>query len=149
VMRCECRKVPEKPTYFDEHIRFKNILVNSLLGLLKAESSILMWTKIVNKYSTNQLTFTSDRLVALAGIAKHLGSYLAGTWETHLLSQLSWSCFRADVRRPETYRVQSWSWASVEGCSITFHFPPGNDNLFYPVSHSSTRGVLVHKNHGV
>ena len=79
------------------------------------------WFLVVKNYSARRLRRPSDRLVALAGIARqmrrpHLGRYLAGIWEVAFVRSLLWSTARH--RRFSTrvsYIAPSWSWASVFG----------------------------------
>lgn len=110
----------------------------------------LWWQWRVNAYSKRDLTYESDRLPAIAGVAKLLHEqtsweYFAGLWLSNPASlprtkrcqpmrQLLW--MRRDGSyhdgpsepfhpRPEVYRAPSWSWASVNG-SIAF----GMDTIF-------------------
>lgn len=77
------------------------------------------WTEVVEQYSGAKLTYDSDRLPALSGIAarqQHVtgGQYLAGMWRESLITQLSWEVLGKKSRRPE-WRAPTWSWASIEG----------------------------------
>ncbi len=88
------------------------------------------WKNAVRLYSSGKLTYESDKLVAIAGIARYLHSlwpdstikYLAGLWSHGLLWSLLWH------RRIETgkycpraaqYQAPSWSWAAINA-EITF-----------------------------
>ncbi|KAH9209201.1 hypothetical protein DL95DRAFT_274228, partial [Leptodontidium sp. 2 PMI_412] len=85
------------------------------------------WHHIVQSYSSMELTFCSDKLVALSGLATEKNSawpdrYLAGLWKRSLLEDLIWSMNRSTylvepvpVWQPDFYRAPSWSWASMEG----------------------------------
>ncbi|CAD6443602.1 c3eb3a84-62c9-4c5b-af84-ae19b046cb71 [Sclerotinia trifoliorum] len=82
------------------------------------------WGEIVNKYTGAQLTYSKDKLVAIAGIAfaanEETGDeYLAGLWRTNLEEQLLWIVAGENQKgRPaswEPYRAPSWSWASIDG----------------------------------
>jgi hypothetical protein len=87
----------------------------------------LLWRHIVFAYSLKDMTFATDKLPALAGIAslfcgKGLGLYINGLWESTLVSDLFWdiSLLFSDynhivVRRSEVSLMPSWSWASVDG----------------------------------
>ncbi|KAK3392389.1 heterokaryon incompatibility protein-domain-containing protein [Sordaria brevicollis] len=81
----------------------------------------LCWYRIVSDYSFANLTRTTDRLMALAGIAGAIENsrdwtYLAGTWKEFWPLDLLW-CFTADdVRRMDSgIQAPSWSWAAKEG----------------------------------
>ena len=88
------------------------------------------WEFILQAYCGRNLSRASDKLPALAGIAKHFAmrtgdTYLAGLWKSKLLYHLlwardshfgSWVYTAADVARPrDPIRAPSWSWASVDG----------------------------------
>ncbi|KAI0469992.1 HET-domain-containing protein [Xylariaceae sp. FL0804] len=53
-----------------------------------------LWQDTVKAYSRKDLTYSTDKLPALAGIAQlfdsHLGRYVNGLWEPTLLSDLFW-----------------------------------------------------------
>lgn len=79
-----------------------------------------------------KLTYPSDKLPAISGLAAHFGSfllgvnYLAGIWECGLIDALCWNLTSFDNvprYRPEEYRAPSWSWASVDGEVILSHTP--------------------------
>jgi len=82
------------------------------------------WDKVVREYSQRALTFGTDRLPGISGIAREialpeLGRYLAGLWESKFPGALLWSSVsgvidRPDVLpRPSQYSAPSWSWASI------------------------------------
>ena len=83
-----------------------------------------MWHKIVSEYSHLALLVECGRLSAIVGFARQTetckrGKYLSGQWEDSLAEDLLW---RVDEplqgrsqRRPKSYRVPTWSWASVNG----------------------------------
>lgn len=77
------------------------------------------WAKIVDEYTRRTLTFTTDRLAALSGIAKAYErstgkTYLAGNWQEELLSQLSWR--RMGTNAMTIAQDQpSWSWVKMSG----------------------------------
>jgi hypothetical protein len=79
------------------------------------------WTCFVESYSKTALTRPSDKLVAIAGLAKRMqlalkDIYLAGLWKEDLIHQLLWRVSRPeDSKRPSEYRAPSWSWAAVDG----------------------------------
>jgi hypothetical protein len=84
------------------------------------------WFKIIEDFSSRNLTFELDKLPALSGLVqesmKMHGSYYAGLWEKDMPSALLWRT-RNEIyvpekklpRRPSQYRAPTWSWASVEG----------------------------------
>lgn len=86
-----------------------------------------LWPRIVQLYTQCQLTKPNDKLIAISGIAKRMGSiihddYVVGMWRRYLPSELLWfvdhhrqSNGQPSVR-PDEYRAPSFSWASIEGC---------------------------------
>jgi hypothetical protein len=113
-----------------------------------------LWYKIVVDYSGRSLTFESDKLPAISGIAakmkKLLGtSYVAGVWADDLYG-LMWHrkqvCTNngsgdAEIMRvPRHYRAPSWSWASGDE-SVEFMRGSGPDRstliLLASVVHSN------------
>lgn len=87
-----------------------------------------LWSKIITAYSAALLTYSQDKLIALAGIAKRMQSsvnadYIAGLWNIHLASQLTWTvkgdcpsqCDGSPAKRPEKWRAPPFSWMSVDG----------------------------------
>ena len=83
------------------------------------------WRKIGRAYMISDLTYASDKLVALSGVAEEFrlatdARYLAGLWKPYLAEQLLWvvhQCQRVDGRpsaRPLEYRAPSWSWLSID-----------------------------------
>ncbi|EMD93600.1 hypothetical protein COCC4DRAFT_191399 [Bipolaris maydis ATCC 48331] len=94
------------------------------------------WFKLVEDYSSRNLTKETDKLPALEGLASKFlaeqnpGKCIFGIWSNHLPSALLWrtfppynnnrdqpvSQFTAFLpRRPQVYRAPSWSWASIDG----------------------------------
>ncbi|KAM7214050.1 Heterokaryon incompatibility protein (HET) domain containing protein [Rhypophila decipiens] len=90
-----------------------------------------LWEEILRYYSECDLTFATDKLVAISGLAKRLqpltGSrYLAGLWEKHLPYHLLWQSggyrlLTPSGERYEEYVAPSWSWASIRGQILTLH----------------------------
>jgi hypothetical protein len=105
----------------------------SIAALLKTSKEDLIscneaWLTIVKAYTKLDLTYGSDKLIALAGIAEVANramklpktDYLAGIWRSDLLVDLLWRMANAGSRRATTYRAPSWSWASTDG-EVYFH----------------------------
>lgn len=78
------------------------------------------WFGIVAPYSKTTLTYGSDKLVALAGLAARIQAntgfhYLAGIWQGCLPFDLLWTLtFSSTTKRPASYRAPTWSWASID-----------------------------------
>lgn len=81
------------------------------------------WYRILRTYFDTELTFPSDKLPAISGLAKKMQSllgyhYLAGLWREDLARGLSWyrpSTVGNDIPHVLEYRAPSWSWASQDG----------------------------------
>lgn len=99
------------------------------------------WYGMVEDYSSRFLTVESDKLPAMAGLARSFqrgtlkgGTYLAGLWKELFPGALLWRVRRErqlgfpgethpfaafEPRRPMRYRAPSWSWACLDG-EITY-----------------------------
>ena len=79
----------------------------------------IQWYSFVNEVCARQLTFKTDILPCLSGLAAQMeasmmGRYMAGLWEQDLLLGLTWSYKQLQTRiLPQ--QAPSWSWASLEG----------------------------------
>lgn len=76
------------------------------------------WYSLVALYGPKELACASDKLPAIAGLARlyseKIGEhYLAGLWRGHLIDGMLWQGLR--FRRVPQYRAPSWSWASGDG----------------------------------
>ncbi|KAF2112035.1 heterokaryon incompatibility protein-domain-containing protein [Lophiotrema nucula] len=94
---------------------------------LRREEAIQLWSYIVTEYTSRDLTYDEDRLVAIVGVAKAFAEslksgYIAGQWTFSTLGLLWHPSDSARSRRPKAQanNVPSWSWASVEGSPIFF-----------------------------
>ena len=80
-----------------------------------------LWRIVVKEYTKRHLTFSDDKLPALAGVAAEIASlsgqkYLAGLWNDDLIHSLLWCLDFATtpLPRPSRYRAPSWSWAAID-----------------------------------
>jgi len=91
-------------------------------GITKKDILEVIWPRIVYTFSKTDMSNPEDKLIALAGVSRNLGTiagcrYLAGLWEESLVIQLCWQAMLAPeglLPRPSTYRAPSFSWASVD-----------------------------------
>lgn len=88
------------------------------------EPRMRRWYDLIANFSSRAITFPSDRLPALAGLARifahpSLGLYLAGLWADDLYTGLSWTTtFPDSTAIPHSYFAPSWSWLSANAaCS--------------------------------
>ena len=79
------------------------------------------WEELVLRYTSRSLTFFSDKLPALSGIARQIQpflgpGYFAGLWEQDLPHGLFWEVpTHVNPCRPAECNAPTWSWASVDG----------------------------------
>jgi len=86
------------------------------------------WYVALMIYTRADLTYPSDKLPALSGLANDMKRalcelrpddphrYIAGLWEEDLRTGLCWNSNASSFHtRPATYRAPSWSWASIDG----------------------------------
>ncbi|KAM0208589.1 hypothetical protein ACHAQD_011565 [Fusarium lateritium] len=92
------------------------------------------WAELVKAYSKCELTYLTDKAIALAGIAGEYaaasgGTYLAGLWKQNLENQLCWTVDRIgpyQLKQPSsrpTSLAPTWSW-------INRHLPIKYDPLY-------------------
>jgi Heterokaryon incompatibility protein (HET) len=121
---CECATVDGLTPGGDGWGASKDRIGN--LGALKHDSQALhgLWRTIVEDYCLLDLTFETDRLPALSGLASRFQEYLptddrylAGLWESDLARDLLWESGGATEtngpNRQRTSQAPSWSWASL------------------------------------
>jgi hypothetical protein len=79
------------------------------------------WSLLLRTYTRRDLTHSSDKLVAMAGLAEHFENltgdkYVAGHWKCYLKDDLLWkTSLTARGERKPLYRAPTWSWASDMG----------------------------------
>ncbi|KFA70268.1 hypothetical protein S40285_09269 [Stachybotrys chlorohalonatus IBT 40285] len=93
-------------------------------------NNLRRWKSIKEWYSGCDLTYPSDKLIAISGIARdmqqHSGDqYFAGLWRKNMIAELCWHVLKPCPRPP--YRAPSWSWASVDGSVFTERISPYED----------------------
>jgi hypothetical protein len=84
------------------------------------------WEKLVEYYSSCSLTFDTDKLIAISGIAKSLQGtlhdiYYAGMWKSQLPQSLLWALDpleRDRATKSASYLAPTWSWA---GSNASIH----------------------------
>lgn len=84
-----------------------------------------IWGRLVEVFTSAGITYSTDKLAAIAGMAKLLArttklEYFAGSWNCDIPNQLLWRTSKPSERR-EKDRAPSWSWASVNS-PVLWHF---------------------------
>lgn len=86
-----------------------------------------LWHVLVSDYGQRELTFSEDRLPAIAALARYVSglrqndAYMAGLWYHTLLYDLTWCTrqlhdgHRDPEERQSPYNIPTWSWAN---CSL-------------------------------
>ncbi|KAH7084573.1 heterokaryon incompatibility protein-domain-containing protein, partial [Paraphoma chrysanthemicola] len=113
----------EEQTVYPKKV-FSNLLLSTPTPSL--QQRMHAWYNLVNQYSVLHLSYGTDKLMALSGIAKEMHRirsstrYLAGLWEDTLLPDLCWNSSNKGTSNNGTalksgeYRAPSWSWAAVD-----------------------------------
>lgn len=92
---------------------------NTLRPSLSSTSPISgRWRDVVIDFSGRSLTYETDKLLALAGVAStfagpHMGPYFAGLWKNEFPGNLLF--FWENLSCPSEYIAPSWSWAAQNG----------------------------------
>ncbi|KAJ8489922.1 hypothetical protein ONZ51_g2650 [Trametes cubensis] len=77
------------------------------------------WWEIIKDYTSRTLSDSSDRLVAISGLAEMFApilgpDYVAGLWKDNLFQDLLWDSDTLSSFRGIGYLGPSWSWASID-----------------------------------
>jgi Heterokaryon incompatibility protein (HET) len=125
-----------------------------------ARLALVVWSELIKSYSRRAVTYSSDKMVALSGVAAKMAlafrpdDYLAGIWRQGLPRSLLWRTLPLAIPA-QRYRAPSWSWASIDGeiaydqdiphqvvvCELLLGTVITNGGSFGPVS----EGLLVMK----
>lgn len=122
IFRCECKAMMKG--------EFTSLgLLSTTLHSSSRPRLFDQWHLLLQKYSRRKLTYASDRLPAISGIAQAFGratksDYIAGLWVENLIADLLWSscvleAWTGPAKDADTYRAPSFSWASV-GLAIDY-----------------------------
>jgi len=106
-----------------------------------------VWRDIVCQYSQCGLTFHTDKLPAILGIATRIHevtkiTYSAGHWFDGTIDAaalLLWCPAGKQMTRPEAKRAPSWSWAALDGA---VHFLPSDLDISRLQEHDNDLKVL-------
>ena len=114
---CECQH--GSSILLTESLATKEECDESVLATLRFDRLYVSWRFILREYTRTQLSFDSDVLPALSGIANVFlrymgGQYIAGLWERMLIPELTWMIItpRSSTRRTP-WTAPTFSWASM------------------------------------
>ncbi|KAI8661908.1 HET domain-containing protein [Fusarium keratoplasticum] len=105
---------------FDYRVRDEGLLqLHNALGQGASFVTDRYWRQVVERFSGLGITYNTDRLPALAGLAKAIQEetkdvYIAGHWKESLLPSLLW--FRLHTPTSDPVRLAdapSWAWSST------------------------------------
>lgn len=143
---CQCGKLskPYPPAFDPEEVAYELYRTWRLEDFFPAttvDEAYEQWLMMYNFYTARALTNDTDRLVALAGLARRFAEimksrfsreeqYLAGLWRGSLPRDLLWhiefkGLSKVENRRherPSVWRAPSWSWVSMEADAHRYHF---------------------------
>ena len=91
-------------------------------GTVVRSSEVKSWDDVIGAYTIRDLTYLSDKLTAVQGIANEMQAsrkdrYVSGLWDGELPQQLFW--IGRETRRPDALRAfPTWSWASTHGACL-------------------------------
>jgi hypothetical protein len=116
------------------------------LGLYERNS----WLDLLREYSSKKLTYATDRLYALEGVAARTGKarddqYLSqyGVWENHLVEQLLWRINRVNTEE-DRIDVPTWSWAATGGQKVWCPFNNNRTLQYMPQACKITNSGALH-----
>lgn len=152
LIRCECQVRPIETTQWNSKHRYfqrsSGAASQPSSGLLEwgspqsSSNSVKTHLTVQNAFTQLDLTFSSDRLPAIGGLAAAYAkstryTYLAGLWKEDLPSALLWEFDRQSItkrtsRRHEHYYAPTWSWASITG-PIKCGWQPFDDIMDFEV----------------
>lgn len=101
------------------------------------------WLNLVGKFSRRVLTYETDKLPAVAGLARTMqlqtnDEYFAGLWKRDLMAGLLWTTWVGKNSQPSSYIAPTWSWASTVG-RIQYPDRPRRPFLGLKIDHIEVR----------
>ncbi|KLU85376.1 hypothetical protein MAPG_04402 [Magnaporthiopsis poae ATCC 64411] len=135
----QCQKNMEPKTSAGGGCRFDGSSTYRLPPAFASDAErMTCWHNVVTDYTRREVSVETDKLPALAGLARLFrgratgggDQYLAGLWRSSILHDLCWKyarvykdrestdnykMLRKGLRTPSRYRAPSWSWAAVDG----------------------------------
>ena len=132
--RCECQVAPHSTKY---EIPVRQVLQAPF-------NHALDWRQLVHNFTCRNLSYATDRLAAMSGLAASMQpgdagvKYYAGLWSDSLPHSLFWLCVphgedlpvqQRPSRRVRPASAPSWSWGSVTGRVVFGGGADGEQNL--------------------
>jgi len=112
--------------YNSQYERLKKDFISISRGETSKPECADFWFDIVSEFSKLRLTYSTDGLPALSGLASCLssqmdGPYFAGLWTDDLIRGLTWELwfpYPEFTQRLQPYCAPTWSWASINTWEI-------------------------------
>jgi hypothetical protein len=112
--------------YDDQYERIKKLFTSISRGGASELDCADFWLDIVSEFSKLTLTYSTDGLPALSGLASRLspqmdGPYFAGLWRDDIIRGLTWELwfpYPEFTQRIQPYCAPTWSWASINTWAI-------------------------------
>jgi hypothetical protein len=124
----ESQSVIHSKNYYRVKPELLDVLDSFQRGVIGLETLYKNWRYIAADYNNRQLTYPTDKLPAIAGLARYISevsgdSYEAGMWRQDMISELMWLSpshhkniplkdWIETLAHPVPYIAPSWSWAS-------------------------------------
>jgi hypothetical protein len=94
---------------------------------LDDDSFYQLWRAYRSQYSKCALTHSTDKLVAIRGIASLVGEvtgdeFVAGLWRSRIIEELCWTGPNYSEQESKEWIAPTWSWASSNGQSSSSMF---------------------------
>ncbi|KAK2766117.1 hypothetical protein FQN54_007632 [Arachnomyces sp. PD_36] len=132
-LACECQPTS---TSWDKKSRFKALFADSRLRKAQASfgkdgrTDILLWMHFVEEFTRRKLSYSTDTLYALSGLADYMAAatgseYYCGIWKEQLAEFLMWTV---------DYGSSPSASGEIRGAAQPFRFPPS--------THSSNPQIL-------
>ncbi|KAF2690603.1 HET-domain-containing protein [Lentithecium fluviatile CBS 122367] len=136
--------VPHAPKLSADNNRLLHCIVNEIIAAVETGNSDMdkytCWFRMVQAFTSRELTYEDDKLPAIAGIAQRFAesikdSYHAGLWRGDMVIGLLWHSSNTCANTKRTARAPSWSWASVN-CPVSYLdlLSAGADAMHLPIS---------------
>lgn len=97
-------------------------VIKDLFPFANEPADVRCWYRLVTSFSFRQLSYGSDKLAAIAGLATECEEqgwcqgYLVGLWKSDILRGLWWNNVGKPRNEHDTNRLfPSWSWTSSNG----------------------------------
>ena len=107
---------------------------------IRESDTVLDWSELLEQYSRCKITYETDRLIALQGMANELqkgrnDEYRLGVWTGDLIQQVLWMMEVFAQPNSGLTTAPSWSWASKSGSKhFSSIYPATGNNMAKKIS---------------